>query len=104
MLLFPIAIKHLTKDYTMTKKEIKSLVGSKFFTVDFIKKDGSLRVMNARLGVTKALKGGEKTYNDNDFNYLTVFDVKSKGYRTINLDTIQRLKVNGETIIINKEV
>jgi hypothetical protein len=88
----------------MNKKEIKTLVGNKFFTVDFIKKDGSLRVMNCRMGVTKALKGGEKTYNDDDFNYLTVFDVKVNAYRTINLDTIQRLKVNGETIIINKEV
>jgi hypothetical protein len=80
------------------KELIKKLVGGKFFTVEFTKKDGSIRVMNARLGVTKALKGGEKSYNDNDFNYITAYDVKVKGYRTINVDTIKKIKCNGQEL------
>lgn len=80
------------------KELIKKLVGTQFFTVEFIKKDGSLRVMNARLGVTKALKGGEKSYNDNDFNYITAYDMQKKSYRTINVDTIKKIKCNGQEL------
>lgn len=69
------------------KKELKG----KFFTVTFTKKDGTLRKMNARLGVTKHLKGGSKGYNDSDFNYLTVFDLGKKAYRTVNLSTVKSL-------------
>jgi len=62
----------------------------KFFTVTFTKKDGTTRVMNCRLGVTKYLKGGESTLNPND--YITVYDVQSKGYRAINRKTIIDVK------------
>lgn len=82
------------------KKIIKALIGNQFFTCTFTKKDGSERVLNGRLGVTKHLKGGEKSYNDDDFNYLTVYDVQSKGYRTVNLDTIKSIKINGKEITL----
>jgi hypothetical protein len=63
----------------------------KIFTVTFTKKDGSLRVMNCRLGVTKYLKGGISTLNPDKF--ITVYDLQSEGYRAINKDAI--LNVNG---------
>jgi hypothetical protein len=63
----------------------------KIMTVKFIKKDGSLRVMNCRLGVTKHLKGGTSTLNPDKF--ITVYDLKSEGYRAIDKDTI--LEVTG---------
>lgn len=78
--------------------KVKKLVGSTFFTVTFVKKDGTLRKMNARLGVKKHLKGGEKTYNAEDKNQLTVYDVVAKGYRTINLNTLRELKCKGMTL------
>lgn len=65
----------------------------KFFTVGFTKKDGSQRVMNARMGVTKHLKGGKKTLTD---NYICVYDVKTEGYRSINPETVYM--VNGQQI------
>lgn len=68
----------------------KAAQGGKFFTVDFVKKDGSLRTMNCRLGVQKHLKGGTKTLTD---NYICVYDVKSEGYRSINPETVR--SVNG---------
>lgn len=37
--------------------ELLAASGGKFVTVTFVTKDGSARVMNCRLGVTKALKG-----------------------------------------------
>lgn len=58
----------------------------KFLTVTFKKKDGSIRVMNCRLGVTKHLKGGASTLNPE--KYITVYDMQSKGYRAIAKDAI----------------
>jgi len=62
----------------------------KIFTVTFIKKDGSLRTLNGRLGVTKHLKGGSSTLDPNQ--YITVFDLKTKAYRAVNKFTIQSVK------------
>ena len=62
----------------------------KIMTVKFIKKDGSLRIMNCRLGVTKHLKGGTSTLNPDKF--ITVYDLKSEGYRAIDKETILDVK------------
>lgn len=58
----------------------------KIFTVVFLKKDGSLRELNGRLGVTKHLKGGSSTLDPD--KYITVYDLRSKGYRAVNRETI----------------
>jgi hypothetical protein len=76
-----------------TAKQLIFNTKGKFFTVTFIKLDGSERVMNARLGVKKYLKGGTLKYNPEDFNYITVYDMGSKGYRIVNANTIQKLKI-----------
>jgi hypothetical protein len=62
----------------------------KIVTVTFTKKDGSIRVMNCRLGVTKHLKGGESKLNSD--KYITVYDLKSEGYRAIAKDQILAIK------------
>lgn len=62
----------------------------KIMTIKFIKKDGSLRIMNCRLGVTKHLKGGTSTLNPDKF--ITVYDLKSEGYRAIDKSTILEVK------------
>ena len=69
-----------------------------FFTVTFVKKNGDLRKMNCRLGVTKHLKGGKST-TDHVPRLMTVYDVKSNGYRCINMETVQEIKFNGNHII-----
>jgi hypothetical protein len=76
-------------------KQIKELVGSKIFSVTFVKKDGTLREMTCRVGVTKHLKGGELKYSPESLNYLTVFDMKAQDYRTININTLKKIKVDG---------
>lgn len=58
----------------------------KIFTVTFIKKDGSIRVLNGRLGVTKHLKGGQCTLDKDKF--IIVYDLKSEGYRAIDKESI----------------
>lgn len=82
----------------MEKKLFRNLVGNKIFTVTFEKKDGTLRVLNGRLDVKKHLKGGSKGYDKS--NLLTVYDLKNKGYRTVNLDKITKLKTLGLNITV----
>lgn len=67
------------------------------FTITFVKKDGSERVMNARTKVQKHLKGGESTTSH--LNHLvTVYDLKSEGYRNINLTTVKQFKFGGKVV------
>jgi len=71
------------------------------FWVWFVKKDGSVRAMSCSLHVFKHLKGGEKSWKDEDFPHLlTVFDTKTKGYRTVNLNTVFKLSVHHNTYIV----
>jgi len=78
-------------------KQIRALVGSKIFSVVFEKIDGTLREMICRLGVKKHLKGGELSYDPEEKNYLVVFDMQSEGYRTININTLKKIKFEGVT-------
>lgn len=75
----------------MKLKEIIQETKGKFFTVNFIKKDGTKRHMLARLGVKKYLKGGENPAKNRD-NLIVVFDVHKRAYRMINLDTLLSFK------------
>ena len=83
-----------TKDISPldAKNMIKATKG-KFFTVWFIKKDGTLREMNARLGVKAYLKGGELPYDPEEKGLIPVFDVQKKEYRMINWTTIKKIRI-----------
>ena len=66
-------------------KMIKSTKG-KWFSCTFIKKDGSKRVMNGRIGCNKGVKGTGRKFQKE--NLVTVFDAQAKEYRMINVDTM----------------
>lgn len=68
--------------------------GGKFISVTFIKKDGTQRVLVGRLGVTKHLKGGQSTLDPAKF--ITIYDTQNEGYRAINRETIQSVRLDGE--------
>ena len=77
----------------MTHSEAQSKImatNGHFFGVTFKKKDGTIRTMNARLGVKRYLKGGKSTVDQS--KYATVYDVVAKGYRNIDLDTVIEVK------------
>lgn len=81
----------------ITKREAKKLIldnRSSIFSVLFTKKDGSKRSMNARLDVKSKLKGGELKYNPANFNYVIAYDMIKNNYRTINISTLEKLKLN----------
>ena len=74
--------------------------GSEFATVMFVKRsDGTTRVMNYRLGVTKHLKGGNQGYSPKQHNLITVYEM-NKGYRSIPLDGIVSISKGNEKLII----
>ena len=84
----------------MNHEEIRKLVGNRFFTATFVKKNGELRVLNGRLGVKKGVKGVGKKFNDVDYNLLTVYDLKKKSFRTIALDRLVEIKTKGKVITL----
>lgn len=82
----------------ITPAEFNAFVGGSIFTATFVKKDGSVRVMNCRRQVKKHLKGGEMTWQPERRGYVSVYDLQSEGYRVINLETLIELKANGKVI------
>ena len=75
----------------MNREQILATNG-KFFSVSFIKKDGTERRMTARLGVKKDIKGVGLKFNPTERNLIVVFDIHKKAYRMINLSTILTFK------------
>ena len=74
----------------------------KFVGITFIKEDGSIRFMNARTGVTKALKSANQTLKTPKkaskaapSNVITVYDMHAKGYRSIVKDRILQVRMQG---------
>ena len=73
--------------------ELKQMVlGSKgkFFVVEFVKKDKSLRRMCCRLGVKKGLTGTGRTWEKD--NLITVYDMEAHQYRNVNLKTLKSFR------------
>lgn len=93
-----------TFDVQTKRKAVKQFikaVGNQTFTVEFTKKTtGERRVMNARMGVTKHLRGGASTTAHCD-DLLTTFDMQAQGYRTITVDNVVALRANGLQYIFN---
>jgi len=77
---------------TIDRMKLRRLINNangKFFTVDYRKKDGTLRTMTCRLCSTSKLKSG---VNKTD---IVVYEAIKGEYRTINLSTIFRVRAGG---------
>lgn len=67
----------------------------KFMTVLFTKRTtGELRRMNCRTEVKKHLKGGDSTHTP-AHKLVTVYDIPSKGYRSIPQEGILEVTIGG---------
>lgn len=64
----------------------------RLFKVEFVKKDGSLRTMRARLGLKRNLKGKGRTFDPIAKGLLGVWEANNN-YRMINLNTVRSLKL-----------
>lgn len=83
----------VTNTTSRTLANIIENSNGKFFSCSFVKKDGTVRQMTARLGVEKYLKGGKKTVDAQ--KYITVFEPSSSCYKNINRDTILAVRFAG---------
>lgn len=85
-----------------TDKALKLIRKTKgrVFTAVFTKKDGTVRKMNCRLGVSSKTNGGGLAYDPADHNLMTVFDMKSKQYRMLNLETLSVLQINKRVYVV----
>ena len=76
----------------------------KVFGVKFLKKDGSVREMSARLKVKKNIKGVGMKFAPEELGYVTAFDMNASDkrggtgdYRLININTLRELTISGQT-------
>ena len=74
----------------MFNQRFKELVGGQFFTVKFVKKDGTDRIMTCRRGVKKYSNGRPQTDDPN--KYIVGWEPATKQYRNINIETLQWVK------------
>ena len=74
----------------LLKSMIKNTNG-KFFTCFFVKKDGTLRKMTARVGVKKGLANNGFAREEKE-NLICVYDMVAHDFRFINLSTLKSLK------------
>ncbi len=68
----------------------------KFFTVTFVKKDGTIRRATARTGVRKGVKGIGLGYNATDKGIKILWVCDAENFRAIKLDTILAIKFKGK--------
>ena len=101
--------QHGIRWYSMkkvSKSKVLELIeksNGQVFSTIFLKKDGTERSMTCRLGVKKYLKGVGMKYNAIDKGLLPVYDMHSKGYRMINLNTVKALQINKEFYIVGEK-
>lgn len=79
--------------------------GGTLFAATFVKKDGTVRNMVARMGVKKGVKGTGSYSHTKDLtrNNVTVFDFTKREFRAIPLDRVLVIRHAGQTYTI-KEV
>lgn len=81
------------------KRQILDSANGQFFTVEFIKKDGTVRQMTAKKWMEKAFTYGSANAQANTVahkpEYYTAADASAGAFRNINLETLTRAKVNG---------
>jgi hypothetical protein len=80
--------------------EVINRTRGKFFTVKFVKKDGSVRVMNARVNTKKGVNGSGMSYDPAPKALKPIYDVKKGAWRMINLNTIFEVKCNGNIYLV----
>ena len=76
------------------------------FSIQFEKRDGTLRNMTARIGVWKGpdedesnprIEDAVMSYNPSDYNLKTVFDMQIGQYRNIATDRVTQITIGGHT-------
>lgn len=78
-----------TKQVNLFETLIKSTQG-RFCTVYFTKSDGTVRALNGRVGKQK------------NGDYLVMYDIKLRAYRSVNVKSIHKLRLDGLEVALPK--
>ena len=84
--------------------KLANLKNGTIYAVTFVKKDGSLRVMNSIKGTKKGVKGTGLNYDAESKGLIPVYDLQlaknntpeDKCWRMINVNTVQTISVDKE--------
>lgn len=76
---------------TQAAQIIKATAG-RFFSCEFLKKDGSKRAMVARVGVRKFVTGEGLKFDPASRGLAVAWDAQKQSYRMINLNTLLSLR------------
>lgn len=82
--------------------DILNKIGSHFFSVVFIKKNGEERQLNGHLKVKKYTKGGRSTIAGHD-NLVSVWDRQIREYRAFDKGRVKKIIANGEEYIVEDD-
>ena len=89
---------------TINKHKAKELIKQSkglIFVATFTKKCGTHRLMNARLKKYISKTSRKAPYKAEDYNLIPIYDMKSKGWRSLNLNTLITLSINKTKYKIN---
>jgi hypothetical protein len=81
-------------------KLLDSVTDGRIFSVEFMKKDGTIRRMTCRRNVRKGLTGKGMAYRPLGKGLLTVFDMNKGEYRMINLLSVTKFTINKVKYIV----
>ena len=90
----------------ISKKEAKHLLNkmqkdNRMFSLEFIKKDGTKRVMLARFNVSIGLTGKGQRYNPADYDLINVYDMNKNAYRSVPLNRLLWLRTKGKRYYVS---
>jgi len=88
-----------TIDKTAAKELIKESKGL-IFAATFTKKDGTHRIMNARLKKYISKTGRAAPYKAENYNLIPLYDMRKKAFRMLNINTLLTLSINKTKYII----
>lgn len=83
------------------KRQILEKAGSTFFSVNFLKKDGTLRHMTCKRWIESAFSQGSANAKPSPFankpEYFLAVDMAKGEFRAIGLGRLKSCKVNGQS-------
>ena len=93
-------------------QKIQELPNGTIYSVLFVKKDGTDRLMNSIRGTSRGVKGVGLAYDPAEKGLLPVYDLQAakkdpenpnKAWRMVNLESIKEIKCGGLTFQVKKK-
>ena len=91
------------------RQKLAGLKNGTIYSVTFVKKDGSIRVMNSIKGTSRGVKGVGLKFDAEDKGLVPVYDIQiakkdpanpDKAWRMVNINTVTSMCVNKENFTV----